>query len=96
MCRVAGGLHDILAKSVLLCESVVHEQICGVGFGVAVDVGRRTGLDARAEEILEVALLRSEAVEWPVGEDASVVVGDLLGWRVSLLVSLWFHQGILT
>lgn len=84
VCRIASGLHDILAESVLLCESVVHKQICGVGFAVAVNVGGRPGLDAGAEEVLKVALLRSETVEGPVSEEASIVVGDLLGWRVSL------------
>ena len=79
MCRVTGRLHDVLAKAVLLREGVVHKQIGGVGFGVAIDVGRRARLNARAEEVLKVALLRSEAVEGPVGEEASVVVGDLLG-----------------
>lgn len=78
VCRVAGGLHDVLAQSVLLCERVVHEQVGGVGFAVAVDLGWRAGLNSRAEEVLEVALLRTQAVEGPVGEEASVVVGDLL------------------
>lgn len=96
VCRVTGRLHDVLAEAVLLGESVVHEQVGGVGFGIAIDVGRGAELNARAEEILEVALLRSEAVEGPVGEEASVVVGDLLGQRVSLRIACSCRQDVLT
>lgn len=85
MARMTPRLHHGLRQRVLLGENIVDQEVRGIDLlglvvGSSSGGGRWCGLDAFAEEeVLEGALGGAEAVDGPAGEEAGVVLGDLLG-----------------
>lgn len=93
MVGLAGRVHESVGDRVALAEAILEEQICCVYLTglVSRDCGRC--LDALLEEALEVSLCRAELVYRPAGEQAGVVLADLL-CCVSGSVWRWDVEGV--
>jgi hypothetical protein len=75
---LAGRVHESVGDLVALAEAILQEQIRRVDFAGFVSCGGGRGLDALLEEALEVSLCWAELVYRPTGEQAGVVLADLL------------------
>lgn len=78
MVGLASRVHEGVRNRVALAEAILQEQIRRVDFAGFVSCGGGRGLDALLEEALEVSLCWAELVYRPAGEQAGVVLADLL------------------
>lgn len=78
MVGLASRVHESVGNRVALAEAIFQEQIRCVDLARLVSCGGGRGLDALLEEALEVSLCWAELVYRPTGEQAGVVLADLL------------------
>ena len=93
MVGLAGRVHESVGDRVALAEAILQEQVRGVDLARLVSCDGGCCLYALLEEALEVSLCRAELVYRPAGEQAGVVLADLL-CCVSGRVWRWDVEGM--
>ena len=93
MVGLAGRVHESVGDRVALAEAILQEQVRGVDLARLVSCDGGRCLDALLEEALEMSLCRAELVYRPAGEQAGVVLADLL-CCVSGRVWRWDVEGM--